>query len=748
MNRNKVKDLIDELLEKIAFYRKEQIIIVEPSLQFNLKKKIEEAEDKILKLREVLKNNPSSNFDSVVLEDLSSFLQSEHGYKDFDKAISQFIEKIEIYVENSKNVALNNKFNNKGDVHIGDIYLNKTDEKLDSETIIKELKFASSSIKNEKYQFHNLPNSQIEREETKKLLDFISEKSSTKTIAFLTGEAGMGKTFITRDLYHSIADKNIPCLAIKADRKKESSIENLRNSLGLSHSFMTMFEALADYDTLVLIIDQIDALSQTLSNDRKPLETYTELIDSLQNIPNIKIVVSCREYDLAYDTQLQKYQNRQQYAQIKVEKLKKEQVIQTLSLLKINASSLNPKFIEFLSTPLHLDVFCRVYKPHHNLLKPTLTLQNLYDELWQDKINDKSASLGLSKKEIIQLLKGVSNEMYKKQTLTLKKRKYKDAVESLKFLTTENLIVEVSDRDIQFFHQTFFDYVFARFFVESEKSLSDDLENNIQGLFTRSRVKQVINYLKYYDEELYETEVRKILSNDKIRFHIKLIIIELFSFYEDVLIEEKQIFNDVISKDSLLLDKFLNKVKSSRWIEFLFENHTELIIKNKKNAEFLIAYLTRINAEKAITIVEKYYKEPSYNLIFRIIYNIEDFSKPRIFSFIEKNILELRKDKYLYKELIDKISQYNKEWIFGELYNFYSAGGYADDKLIDKLSNTDLEMSYYYFKKIINKHIANDIIDIFKKNYLYDETMNNHGIYNFYPYGKEKKIMTVYLIQC
>ncbi|WP_338762448.1 ATP-binding protein [Bernardetia sp. ABR2-2B] len=739
MNRSEVNKYLDELLEKIAFFRKERAIVVESSLKFNLDKRIEETENKIYQLREFLKEFPNENFDSSYLEELSLLFDADFDYNNLDKVTKNFINQV-AHIENSKNVASHNNFNNQGNVHIGDIYnSSKENKKLDTETVIKNLAQASYTLKKEQYQFHNLPNSHIVREETQKLLDFIAQGQTNKNVAFLVGEAGMGKTVITRDLYHSLTQQKIPCLAIKADRRPALNIEDLKKSLDLKYSFTKMFKNLSSYNNIVLIIDQIDALSQTLSNNREPLETYTSLIDSLHDIPNIKIIVSCRKYDLSYDTQLNKYQNRQQYAQFEVKKLKKEQVIKVLSLLNIKPSNLSNKLIDFLSTPLHLDVFCKVYKPVHNLLKPTVTLQELYDKLWEDKIDDKLTNVKLPKEEVTQLLKGISTKMYEKQTLTLKSRKYKNAAKSLKFLITENLLVEVENGNIQFFHQTFFDYVFARFFVESGKSLSDDLESRVQGLFTRSRVKQVINYLKYYDEDLYEEEVCKILSNDKIRFHIKLIIIELFSFYEDVLVEEKRIFNDIIAKNSVLCDKFLSKVVSTTWIEFLFENHTELVLKDD-SSELLLARLAQIDAEKAIYFVETKYEQPNYNLIFRVANNIKDFSTPSVFSFLDKHLLDLQKDKYLYPKLIEKASEHNKRWAFERLYD-YSLNkteekeyrDYHFNKLVKDMSEIDLEMSYYCCKKVVNKNIENFISSDKMQYFENDSTINYYDIYRYYP---------------
>jgi len=63
---------------------------------------------------------------------------------------------------------------------------------------------------------------------------------------------------------------------------------------------------------VVLIIDQIDALSLSLSSNRKPLNTYNRLIKRISSLgPKVRIVISCRTFDLEFDPYLQQYNNPQ-----------------------------------------------------------------------------------------------------------------------------------------------------------------------------------------------------------------------------------------------------------------------------------------------------------------------------------------------------------------------------------------------------------------------------------------------------
>lgn len=57
----------------------------------------------------------------------------------------------------------------------------------------------------------------------------------------------------------------------------------------------------------MLVIDQIDALSQYINSDRSKLENITALIKLFSDgdkSGNVRIIVSCRSFDLDFDPKL------------------------------------------------------------------------------------------------------------------------------------------------------------------------------------------------------------------------------------------------------------------------------------------------------------------------------------------------------------------------------------------------------------------------------------------------------------
>lgn len=463
--------------------------------------------------------------------------------------INQYGEK-SIYIENAKNVTVNK---------IVEQPILTVDE------ILKGFNSASVDLSSYKNKFGGKIH--IERTETNDLYDWVRTdiKPSDVPIAVLAGNAGYGKSVILRDLFDKLQQGNIPVLGIKADRLVFCSIEDLNKELELGDTIESIFKLLSSsIQMFVLLIDQIDALSQSLSSDRSPLNTYHRLILRLSKLSNIRIVISCRLYDLDYDPLLQEYKKAKIF---KTSTLSIEDVIIVLGILKIQISSNSIKLKEFLRIPLHLQLFCKINNPEK--FSETITLQILYDEIWKEFILQKPYLFQLNSIQVQKLVEDISSKMYDDQRLVVNQKLFEGRYKKeLEYLSSEEIITNPEHGKIQFIHQSFFDYAYARTFIEKGEMISTSLLTQHQGLFIRSRVKQVFNYLRELDSQKYIQEFEQVLFGDY-RFHLKLLLINNLGFYLNPLIEEKNLVQDKLVKDNVFYKLFLESVSTQEWFNFL-----------------------------------------------------------------------------------------------------------------------------------------------------------------------------------
>ena len=111
-------------------------------------------------------------------------------------------------------------------------------------------------------------------------------------------------------------------------------------------------------------------------------------------------------------------------------------------------------------------------------------------------------------------------------------------------------VVQVQDGEIRFFHESFFDYSFARGFLRTNSDLVGWLESDQQHLFRRSQVRQVLTFLRdrESDRARYLQTLNALLSHAGIRFHIKKLVLDWLHALPDPNIEESGIVEGLVGQ--------------------------------------------------------------------------------------------------------------------------------------------------------------------------------------------------------
>ncbi len=78
--------------------------------------------------------------------------------------------------------------------------------------------------------------------------------------------------------------------------------------------------------------------------------------------------------------------------------------------------------------------------------------------------------MDLNTNKLIELLYSISEKMFDSQQITVNENIFDRYTKELNYLKTEQLI-KPDHSDIQFFHQSFYDYVFAKRFVEKKNPI-------------------------------------------------------------------------------------------------------------------------------------------------------------------------------------------------------------------------------------------------------------------------------------
>ena len=116
-----------------------------------------------------------------------------------------------------------------------------------------------------------------------------------------------------------------------------------------------------------------------------------------------------------------------------------------------------------------------------------------------------------------------------------------------------------------FFHQSFYEYVYARSLEIGSTSIKDIVCKRHQGLFIRNTVKQLLDYLKGKDSGRYIKEVTELIHSEDVRKHIKTLVLDSMAFSREITFAEQDIIEELSGSDSVLFRYFLRKNWSEAW---------------------------------------------------------------------------------------------------------------------------------------------------------------------------------------
>lgn len=397
-----------------------------------------------------------------------------------------------------------------------------------------------------------------------------NEKSST--LGLLYGKAGIGKSVVMHDLLKTLQDnKDYQVLGLKSDQVEFVDTDDLSHKLRLAQPIEKVVEEMAKkFQRVILLIDQIDALSLSLSSNRTPLRSLLKLIGQIQYIPNVRVVISCRPYDLEYDPMLDNLRIKNKW---ELKELTKEQVSRSLKNNNCN-ERLSDNLLRFLGNPLHLYLFLKV-KSYEKLTDP-LTTDLLYNQLWKKYVVDDNER-NVDKERLLALLDSIVSSMYERQVLSVHIREFETTYDAeLRYLVRNGLAIITSSGQVQFFHQTLFDYVYARLFIENGHDLLEELKAQHQGLFSRAAVKSILTFLRERDSAKYIRIIEKLLyaknmdGRELYRYHLKSLALNNMAFFEIPLQEELNLISKRVFSDKVYMDVVFETVYTGNWFNAIW----------------------------------------------------------------------------------------------------------------------------------------------------------------------------------
>ncbi len=495
---------------------------------------------------------------------------------------------------------------------------------------LRELLAQSNSLLHQQHNSFGETGIHIERQVVAQIVEWLTDEGVVeKNVAMLLDQAGMGKTVVMRDVLEMLSE-SADVLAIKADQQLNDvdTLDQIQHKLGLPDSPINIVSRLATERRVIVLIDQVDALSLSMAHDQPALDIVIDLIARLRRTPNVRILMSCRIFDRNSDPRLKRIELGKSFT---IPKLEIDEIGNVLSHLKIDINALSTATRDLLATPLHLDLFTRAIERGVSTdeLRGIVSLQELYHLIWQEVVMREVAHEP-SKAERNEAIQRITAYMDEQQRISvpsmwLFSSENIHLENALRWLASQGILCE-TPTTWTFTHQTFFDYCYARQFVDNGNDIVETVFRSKQGIHLRPKLLQIIAYLRSSDPSLYIHSLTELFRAESLRFHLSDLLFRWFGSIPNPNDDEWTFAQQLLGESNTnnLLFQAMNG--NSGWLTYLRPSLERAVKASMEDARLAYAYLstlTDVSINEIVQIVlpsvnvSKWHEEQVQLILFR-----------------------------------------------------------------------------------------------------------------------------------
>ena len=410
----------------------------------------------------------------------------------------------------------------------------------------------------------------IERREAVTLVDLMT----TTRLALVVGAGGGGKSAVLYQAAREFEAQDAEVLAFRLDRRGAfGSTVELGIQLGLATSPVAALRQAADGRDAFLIIDQLDAVSLASGRLSERYDVIADLIQEATAVDGVRVILACRLFDVENDHRIRKLDARHDVERLTVEPLPDEAAAAAVSAMGLDSDLLTATQRALLRSPLNL-VLLETVADQPGALNFT-SRGSLFEAFWQRK--EQTSEERRPGTMFNDVLARIANTASDDQTLSVPVEILGpgDFIKHARVLASEQVIAIEDDR-VSFFHETFFDFTFARQWLSRQQSMVEFLCAQEQELFRRAQVRQILELLRERDPDQFRTEVEEVLSSADVRFHIKETVVAVFANVSAPTLEDVEVVLRLAERDSTLTKRLLLQLARPTWfVPFYAQGHID-----------------------------------------------------------------------------------------------------------------------------------------------------------------------------
>lgn len=403
----------------------------------------------------------------------------------------------------------------------------------------------------------------IDRPELEVLQQRIREHPYACTLVI--GEAGSGKSALFAELVGRLQSQGMVVFAIKADLLPTDvrSLSDVSVALGLRGHLLGEIEALARTAPVVILIDQLDAVSGVMDRSSERMRLLLQIAHHFQDkkraerlAPPVHILVSSRPFEADYDARFQSLSA--EVVQLALPSL--EQIHTLLLRLHVSVEDIPEALSETLRRPFALRIFVDILRrgvPGCELIASQLL------NTWLT-----SADLGDSvmRREVLKFLEKLAADMTESESLWRPADAYEIQDPHVVQTAVASGVVVRQNGLVGFSHQAWLDDFQAKNFSTGQ-SLANYAWQRQGGLFARATVLRALQRLRAFDMPAYEMAINELLGAAGTRRHLRHLVVDMVAGQQQPSPRERGWLQHLVRSDVPLARRALARI-TSHWTDW------------------------------------------------------------------------------------------------------------------------------------------------------------------------------------
>ncbi|OZC01197.1 hypothetical protein BSZ36_18240 [Rubricoccus marinus] len=359
----------------------------------------------------------------------------------------------------------------------------------------------------------------LDRPELEHLLVRVATEDTSVTL--IEGDRGTGKSALLSVFAQRLGASDVTVGAVKADRLPLGLVDADDVIPDVPGGCVRGIRELAARQPVVVVLDQLDALSDVSDVHPGRLNAVLDLIDRLRGAPGVSVVASVRPFERSVDTRLQSSFREV----VGLESPSWEAIEPLLTEGGHDTSSMSVALRELLRVPEFLRVYLRVAAPD----KAYASWHRLYDDYWQTSVLPAHT-------DAAELVRVLVERMSEEEALWVPSSLVDAHAKAYDALLRADVLARDGDR-VGFRHQALFEFARSRRFTDGTGSLVEYVRKREDGLFVRPVLLAGLTALRSGSPRRYRDALAAFLGGS-FRAHIEQLVGEYVAAQEEPTAEE------------------------------------------------------------------------------------------------------------------------------------------------------------------------------------------------------------------